>query len=164
MQRKYIEAEFDAVTSSLRIFATAALADYEQEQYAEQITLTIEMSCTGNTRRRLVFKQSFDDSNNHDPVFGQSLYTIELMLPLPKGFDLTFFQEISVRDLDIRNNQVTFSSSIDNSVVTVEAADRVGDDQKTFYASLKTSQQLLTLLEPLEFDIIATVSFDEFTE
>lgn len=158
MPRKYIEAEYDKVSNLLRISATSALADYEQEQYAEQITLTIEMICTGNTRRRLVFVQTFDDSNNHDPVFPQSTYTIELMLPLPRSFDLTFFQEISARDLDIRNNQVTFSSSIDNSIVTVETASRRGDDQKTFYAVLKTSQQLLTLVQPLEFDIIATVT------
>lgn len=158
MAQKYIDAEYDAETNSLRIVATAALSDYEKEQFAEQITLIIDMSCTGNTRRRLAFNQLFDDSNNHDPVFAQSLYTIELMLPLPRGFDLTFFQEISVRDLDIRNNQVTFTSSIDNSVVTVEAASRVGEDQKTFIAILKTSLQLLTLLQPLEFDIIATVT------
>lgn len=157
MTRKYIDAEYDKSTNNLRILATAALADYEQEQSAEYITLTIELTCTGNTRRRLVFRQSFDDSNNYDPVFAQSIYTIELMLPLPKGFDLSFFQEISARDLDIRNNRVTFSSSIDNSIVTVETADRIGEDQKTFYVTLKTSQQLLTLLQPLEFVIIATV-------
>lgn len=155
MLRKYLEADF--VDNSLRIIATAALADYESEQYSEEITLTIELNCASNIRRRLVFKQMFDESNNHDPVFAQQSYTIEVMLPLPRGFDLTFYQEIAARDLDIVNNRVTFSTSTETTIVTVGTADRIGEDQKTFYATLKTSHQLLQLPEPFEFTIIATV-------
>lgn len=65
-------------------------------------------------------------------------------------------QEISARDLDILNNQVTFSS-VDSGFITVGTADRVGADGKTFYATLRTTQQILTINGQIEFTIIGTV-------
>lgn len=66
------------------------------------------------------------------------------------------FQEISARDIDLRNNQVTFSST-DSGVIVVGTSDRPGVDGKTFYATLKTDQQLLNINGRMEFIITGTV-------
>lgn len=179
MNKLYIDAVVDQTTNMLRIFTTAEYANFEEEQIVDEITLSLELTCTTGTQR-LLFRQRITDSNNHDPVFNQTVYEFEVQLPLPMGFDLTFFQvfwfflkllgffflnrymfpshfqEISARDIDLRNNQVTFSST-DSGVIVVGTSDRPGVDGKTFYATLKTDQQLLNINGRMEFIITGTV-------
>lgn len=156
----YINARYDMDTRKLQIFATDRLAEYEQHEIAEAIRLTVMLACTSGGPKRFLFEQPLDEANNHAPVFGQSLYEFSVMLPLPRGFDLSFFQEVSARDLDIRNNKVHFTSR-DAQGITVGTAQRVGNDGKTFYAALVTTNQLLTVGEQLAFSITATVSDDD---
>lgn len=61
------------------------------------------------------------------------------------------------RDIDLEHNRVYFHSPASN-FVDVGTAAKIGDDKKTFYATLVLNQQLLTLTEPFSFTIIATVS------
>lgn len=91
MDKLYISATVDTETNVLRIFTTDEFANFEEEQTVEEITLSLDLTCTIATQR-LVFRQRITESNNHDPEFNQTVYEIELQLPLPMGFDLTFFQ------------------------------------------------------------------------
>lgn len=159
MNDMYIDARYNAVTQKLQIFATSRLIEYEQYEKAESIRLLVLLTCTG-APKRFIFEQPLNDANNHDPVFSQSLYEFNVMLPLPRGFDLSFFQEVSARDLDIRNNKVQFVSH-DATGITVGTAQREGDDGKTFYAALVTTHQLLTVGEQLAFTITATVRYSD---
>lgn len=155
MTNRYIDARYNADTQKLQIFATPLLLEYESHEVATDISLTIELQCTANTHT-LHFEQPLDEENNHAPVFAQNEYELTVMLPLPRGFDLSFFQNVSASDLDIFNNRVQFTS--DDAVgVTVGTAERVGSDGKTFYATLVTSQQLLSVGAQMEFTITATV-------
>lgn len=130
--------------------------DYDRTQTATSIQEEVELGCTTNTRK-LTFEVQLSKENNHAPTFLQEVYEIVVTLPLPRSFDLTFFQEVSARDLDIWNNQVHFTS--DDAVgVTVGTSQKLGSDGKTFYATLITSQQMLRVGEQLEFTIVATVS------
>lgn len=61
------------------------------------------------------------------------------------------------RDIDLDHNQVFFHSPA-SDFIDVGTLDRVGDDKKTFYATLVLNRQLLSLAEPFSFTIIATVS------
>lgn len=70
---------------------------------------------------------------------------------------LNIFQEVSARDLDLRNNRVTFSSN-DSMVIDVGTSNRIGADGKTFFATLTTNQQILTIQDAIEFTIIGTVN------
>lgn len=155
MTNMYIDARFDDTTNKLQIFATPLLLEYESREYETSIQLSIELGCTIATRE-LNFEQPLAEANNHAPIFGQEEYVFTVMLPLPRGFDLTFFQTVSARDLDIINNRVHFTST-DVKVVTVGSAEQVGADRKTFYATMVTSQQLLSVGAQLEFTITATV-------
>lgn len=91
MDKLYIDAVIDDATNVLRIFTTAEFANFEEEQTVDEIALSLELTCTTGTQR-LLFRQRITESNNHDPVFNQSVYEFEVQLPLPMGFDLTFFQ------------------------------------------------------------------------
>lgn len=91
MNKLYIDATIDQETNVLRIFTTDEYANFEEEQIVDEISLSLELTCTTGAQR-LLFRQRITDSNNHDPVFNQTVYEIELQLPLPMGFDLTFFQ------------------------------------------------------------------------
>lgn len=159
---KYIDARYDADTQRLQIYATDALADYEYQQTSDRLYLSIELLCTTGTRTLRSFEQPFDESNNHAPAFvlaeGEEAYAFRVTLPLPRGFDLTFFQQVGARDLDIRNNRVSFTSA--NAVgLTVGSAESAGSDGKTFYATLVTTHQMLSIEGgQLEFDITGTVS------
>lgn len=64
---------------------------------------------------------------------------------------------MSARDIDLRNNRVTFDSPA-SGVIDVGTSGTIGSDSKTFFATLVLNQQLLTLSNPLNFTIIATVS------
>lgn len=152
----YLTARYVETTGRLEILITDALREYEITETAASIRLTIELACSIGTRR-LVFEQPLADENNHAPVFGQDVYEFEVQLPLPRDFDLTFFQSVYARDLDILNNRVQFTST-NAEGVTVGTKQLVGDDGKTFYASLVTSHQMLSVGEGLEFTITATVS------
>lgn len=87
---KYIDAEL--VDNVLRIYTTDAFATYEDKETALQIQLRITFVCATPSTTRIVFYQGLNSANNHAPVFSESIYTIPVKLPLPKGFDLTFFQ------------------------------------------------------------------------
>lgn len=155
MTNKYIDARYNAITQKLQIFATPLLLQYEYNEVATKISLSIELQCTATTHI-LHFEQPLAEENNHAPVFAQEEYQFTVMLPLPRGFDLTFFETVSARDLDIFNNRVQFTSD-DAEGVTVGTAERVGSDGKTFYATMVTSHQLLNVGAQMEFTITATV-------
>lgn len=155
-QTGYLTARYVDITAKLEILVTDALRDYEITETAASIRLTIELGCTIGTRR-LVFEQPLADENNHAPTFGQDVYEFEVQLPLPRDFDLTFFRTVYARDLDILNNRVQFTSTNAEGVI-VGTKQLVGDDGKTFYASLVTSRQMLSVGDGLEFSITATVS------
>lgn len=61
------------------------------------------------------------------------------------------------RDIDLVNNRVTFESPA-SGFIDVGTSDRIGNDSKTFFATLVLNQQLLKLDEQFNFTIIATVS------
>ncbi|KAG4076573.1 hypothetical protein HA402_002736 [Bradysia odoriphaga] len=157
--RKYIDAVLE--DGVLRIFTTDAFASYEDQETALQIQLRITFNCTTPSTSRIVFYQGINSANNHPPVFSESEYTIPVKLPLPKGFDLTFFKEVLARDIDLEHNQVTFRSPA-SDFIDVGTSDRIGDDKKTFYATLVLNQQLLTLAQNFSFTITATDSGVEF--
>lgn len=125
--RKYINAEL--VDGVLRIFTTDDFANYEDQETALQIQLRITFVCTTPSTTRIVFYQGINSANNHPPVFSESEYTIPVKLPLPRGFDLTFFHEVVARDIDLEHNQVTFHSPA-SSFIDVGTSERIGDDKK----------------------------------
>lgn len=75
-------------------------------------------------------------------------------MPLPKNFDWTIFEEIYARDIDLVANFVTFS--VEGTDLFTSETKRMGDDSKTFYASLSTTVQILRLDGPLKFQLRAT--------
>lgn len=89
MNKKYIDAVLD--NSRLRIVTTPEFSHYEEEQSSNEISLIIRLICSSGSKE-LVFRQKFRESNNHRPEFSQEVYDITVLLPLPKSFDLTFYQ------------------------------------------------------------------------
>ncbi|XP_037037495.1 uncharacterized protein LOC119075215 [Bradysia coprophila] len=158
--RQYIDAALEG--DVLRIFTTEAFASYEDQETAFQIQLRITFVCASPSTTRIVFYQGINSANNHPPKFSESEYTIPVTLPLPKGFDLTFFKEVLARDIDLEHNQVTFRSPA-SDFIDVGTSERIGDDKKTFYATLVLNQQLLTLPQNFSFTITATDSGVEFS-
>lgn len=181
MDKMYIDAEYITGTQTLRIFATDALQNYEMEQTEIEIKLSLELGCTTLTRP-LLFRLTINEANNHSPTFLKSHYDIEISLPLPNGFDLSFFEvytfpnsrfssynrflylyiffhfkTIMAHDYDLRNNAITFSST-DSGAVTVGTSNAASVDGKTFVATLVLNQQLLVIHDKLEFTIIGTVN------
>lgn len=154
----YIDADFDPDSQILSIFSTNALANYESEKSSDSIVLILTFECFEQSQS-LTINQLITEANNHAPYFSQSVYEIEIMLPLPGDFDLAIFQKpdekIYARDLDLRNNEVIFSSP-DSEMINVGTSTDVSEDGKSFYATMFTSQQLLTINDRFEFTIIAT--------
>lgn len=64
--------------------------------------------------------------------------------------------QISARDIDIHNTQVTFSS-IDSTYFDIGTSAVIGDDGKRFYATLTTKNQILEFSNDVQFTITATV-------
>lgn len=153
--RKYIDARLE--NNTLIIFTTVAFENYEDQETELELQLRINFTCSSSTSRWFVFYQPLKVANNHFPEFTQAIYEITVKLPLHKGFDLTYYNEVWARDIDLRNNRVTFESP-NSSVIDVGTSTRIGADRKTFYATLILNQQLLTLDEPFSITIIATVS------
>lgn len=85
----------------------------------------------------------------------------ELIIPTPifAGFDLTAFLEITAKDDDLTNNQITFSSN-DSAQhhINVGTKNVTSADKKTYFANLTLEKILLELPRPIEFEIVATVS------
>ncbi|KAG4078591.1 hypothetical protein HA402_003238 [Bradysia odoriphaga] len=158
--RKYIDAVLEG--DVLRIFTTDAFANYEETETALQIPLRISFVCASPYVMKLMFYQEINSANNHAPIFSESQFIIPVKLPLPKGFDLTFFREVQARDIDLEHNRVSFHSPSSN-FIDVGTSDRIGNDKKTFFATLVLNQQFLTLAQNLSFIIIATDSGIEFT-
>lgn len=153
--RKYIDATLEG--DILRVFTTADFASYEDQETALEIQLRIIFVCTTPSNRRLLFKQGINSANNHAPYFPESEYTIPVSLPLPKGFDLTFFKEVYARDIDLEHNKVVFHSPA-SDFIDVGTSEKIGDDKKTFYPTFILNQQLLTLPTNFSFTLIATDS------
>ncbi|KAJ6625244.1 Protocadherin-15, partial [Pseudolycoriella hygida] len=153
--RKYIDATLE--DNILKIFTTSDFENYEDQETALQIQLRINFVCASPPNKFFVFYQGLKSANNHDPVFSESMYEISVKLPLPKSFDLTFFKEVMARDIDLEHNRVNFHTPSSN-FIDVGTSPRIGEDKKTFYATLTLNQQLLTLSEPFSFTIIATDS------
>lgn len=87
---KYIDATLE--NNTMRIFTTAAFANYEDQETERQIQFRINFVCSSLPTMRFVFYQGIARANNHAPVFSESIYEIPIKLPLPKGFDLTFYK------------------------------------------------------------------------
>lgn len=99
----------------------------------------------------------FEDVNVHDPVFDQAEYLFNIPLPLFSGFSLDLVDvEISARDIDIHNTQVTFSST-DSVYFNIGTSTRVSADGKRFYATITAKNQILEFSNAVQFIITATV-------
>lgn len=86
---KYIDAILE--NDFLTILTTDEFKYYEERETSTQIILTIRFTCASNSRS-VYFLQPINIANNHDPVFSELIYEITVPLPLPRSFDLTFFQ------------------------------------------------------------------------
>ncbi|GAB0099876.1 hypothetical protein DMENIID0001_157670 [Sergentomyia squamirostris] len=149
--RIFINADYNAVAQALTIYTTEEFPNYAQYESSVTILVTISFSCATSTRD-ITFSQPLLESNDHHPEFLQPIYEIRIPLPIPANFDLTLFQEIAARDIDIGQNQVTFSA--DSEYVTVGTSQR--QDSKTYYATMTTKTQILTITHSIAFEITAT--------
>lgn len=64
--------------------------------------------------------------------------------------------QISARDIDIHNTQVTFSST-DSAYFDIGTSVVTGDEGKRFYATITTKNQILEFRSEAQFTITATV-------
>lgn len=76
----------------MRIFTTEDFKTYEDKETEIEIRLRINFVCSPTGTANFVFYQGLKIANNHEPVFNESIFQIPISLPLPKGFDLTFYR------------------------------------------------------------------------
>lgn len=100
------------------------------------------------------------DTNNHYPEFQNAPYTYELPMPFPSGFSVQLFGEISARDIDLTNTNISFtlnSSDPNAAGFTASWLSQDTTDTKLHYAQLLTTT-LLSFDNNVTFKIYATVS------
>lgn len=106
--------------------------------------------------------QPIIDTNNHDPEFLNAPYTYNLAMPFPKDFRLDLLESISARDIDLTNNNITFTVDPDDAVSQAFHASWLSEDitslKNRHFASLKT-KTILHLPDDITFRIYATVRF-----
>ncbi|XP_059612953.1 cadherin-related tumor suppressor-like [Phlebotomus argentipes] len=148
----FISADYNAELEALTLFTTDEFPNYAQFEERTTIIMTISFSCVSLTRD-ITFSQALVVSNDHDPEFLQTEYEFTIPLPLPANFDLSVFQEIAARDIDIGENGVTFSA--DSEYVTIGTS-AVSREPKTYYATMTTKTQILSIVHSIAFEITAT--------
>lgn len=87
---KYIDASLE--NNIMRVFTTDAFADYEERETSLEIQIQINFVCSSLPTKSFVFYQGINSANNHAPKFLEETYEIPVKLPLPKGFDITFYK------------------------------------------------------------------------
>ncbi|XP_055687646.1 cadherin-related tumor suppressor-like [Lutzomyia longipalpis] len=150
--RIFINADYNSQVGALTLFTTEDFPNYAQFEEKVTIIVTISFTCVSLTRD-ITFIQPLEVSNDHDPEFLQPIYEFKIPLPLPANFDLTVFQEIAARDIDIGENGVTFTAESD--FITVGTSDE-SREPKTYYATMITKTQILSIVHSIAFEITAT--------
>ncbi|XP_055708550.1 uncharacterized protein LOC129804881 isoform X2 [Phlebotomus papatasi] len=149
----FINADYNSELRALTLFTTDEFPDYAQYETRTSILVTISFDCQSTTRD-FSFNQPLVVSNDHDPEFLQPVYEFKIPLPLPANFDLTVFQEIAARDIDIGENGVTFTA--DSEYVTIGTLPGPSREPKTYYATMTTKTQILSIVHNIAFEITAT--------
>uniref|UniRef100_A0A1L8D6T6 Cadherin domain-containing protein n=1 Tax=Nyssomyia neivai TaxID=330878 RepID=A0A1L8D6T6_9DIPT len=148
----FINADYNADIEALTLFTTDEFPNYAEYEERTSIIVTISFTCLSFTRD-ITFSQPLQVSNDHDPEFLQPIYEFKIPLPLPANFDLTVFQEIAARDIDIGANGVTFTAESDFITVGTSPDSR---EPKTYYATMITKTQILSIVHSIAFEITAT--------
>uniref|UniRef100_A0A182Y2T1 Cadherin domain-containing protein n=1 Tax=Anopheles stephensi TaxID=30069 RepID=A0A182Y2T1_ANOST len=155
MQGTYVAAKTDG--TSLQFLTTEAFARYEEHEIQEVIIIEVYYQCSTGSRTG-IYRQFLKLANNHAPRFLQETYEALVPLPLPKHFDVSPFiadgAGIMARDIDLKNNTVTFSLPTNDYVLIESYA--VKDDPKQFKAVLRFKEQVLKLPNKLELTVTAT--------
>ncbi|XP_035907847.1 cadherin-89D-like isoform X1 [Anopheles stephensi] len=155
MQGTYVAAKTDG--TSLQFLTTEAFARYEEHEIQEVIIIEVYYQCSTGSRTG-IYRQFLKLANNHAPRFLQETYEALVPLPLPKHFDVSPFiadgAGIMARDIDLKNNTVTFSLPANDYVLIESYA--VKDDPKQFKAVLRFKEQVLKLPNKLELTVTAT--------
>lgn len=144
----------------LIIHKTDKFASYAENESETSINFKVQFRCTqGNTEGvslPYTFTIYLQVTNDNAPVFPQAQgYNMDIPLPLPANFELTFYGAIFARDIDLGDNQVKFTGG--NSYFTVSTIGRSSTSPKEYYVSIKTARQILVLpKDSATFTITAT--------
>ncbi|XP_050072823.1 cadherin-89D-like [Anopheles maculipalpis] len=154
-QDTYVESKIDG--TNLQFLTTEAFAQYEEREIQEVIIIEVYYQCSSGSRTG-IYRQFLKLANNHAPRFLQESYEALVPLPLPKHFDVSPFiangDGIMARDIDLKNNTVTFSVS-ENDYMLIESHS-VKDDPKQFKAILRLKEQVLKMPNKLALTVTAT--------
>lgn len=145
MKEEYIGATLSDET--LIIHKTDKFALYAENESETSINFKVQFKCTvGNTEGTSLtytFTIYLEVTNDNAPTFPQSEYRLDVPLPLPANFELTFYGEIFARDIDLGDNQVRFSGG--NEYFTIGTIGRSASNPKEYYVSVRTARQILLL-------------------
>uniref|UniRef100_A0A182QRQ7 Cadherin domain-containing protein n=1 Tax=Anopheles farauti TaxID=69004 RepID=A0A182QRQ7_9DIPT len=146
------------VGTELQFLTTEAFAQYEERETLVFIIVQVSYECTEGPAPRGTYRHHLKMANNHAPRFLQEAYEALVPLPLPKHFDVSPFiangTGIMARDIDLINNNVTFSIQ-DNDYMVIESQD-IPNDPKQFKAILRLKEQVLKMPNKLELIVTAT--------
>ncbi|ETN57800.1 hypothetical protein AND_010623 [Anopheles darlingi] len=150
----YIDALVAA--GKLTITTNDQFAIYEQLSNYTFFINKIVFVCASSTTREMSFRQNIKEENNYAPRFSQDSYTVQLPLPLPKGFDIQLFiadgKGIVAYDMDLTKNSLTFSID-ENEYFSVASMN--GATRTEFIAQLKTKETLTRIQQPIVLRIAA---------
>lgn len=145
MKEEYIGATLNDET--LIIHKTDKFVLYAENESETSINFKVQFRCrdgnTEGTSNPYTFTIYLLAGNDNAPTFQQSEYTLEVPLPLPSNFELTFYGQIFARDIDLGDNQVQFSGG--NSYFTIGTIGRSASNPKEYYMSIRTARQILLL-------------------
>ncbi|XP_012252866.2 uncharacterized protein LOC105684240 isoform X1 [Athalia rosae] len=136
---------------------TDSFTNYEQLEIAPSIRITVTFVCTTDNRL-LEINQPITDTNNHYPEFQGTPYIYELPMPFPANFPIELFGDISARDIDLTNGNISFTLNSSDPVADGFSAywlSQDASDTKLHFAELLTTT-LLRLTGKITFDIFAT--------
>uniref|UniRef100_A0A182N8A6 Cadherin domain-containing protein n=1 Tax=Anopheles dirus TaxID=7168 RepID=A0A182N8A6_9DIPT len=146
------------VGSELQFLTTEAFAQYEEHETLAFIIVQVSYECTTGPSPAGTYRHHLKLANNHAPRFLQETYEALVPLPLPKHFDVSPFiangAGVMARDIDLVNNEVTFSIA-DNDYMIVESL-AIPNDPKQFKAILRLKEQVLKMPNKLELTVTAT--------
>nr|XP_037874814.1 uncharacterized protein LOC101739891 isoform X3 [Bombyx mori] len=149
--------EVSHAQNRFQMWVNDAYRNYEENEVAQSMSMTVTFRCTGGTTNTLVFLINVIDTNNNAPQFRPNdIFEYVITTPLAPGFLVTgCFNNIVVRDIDLTTQRIDFGIE-ENPYIDIAYDSSLSTTPKEFKAVLRTKTFIRTIPELLTLKISAT--------
>ncbi|KAG5681021.1 hypothetical protein PVAND_010487 [Polypedilum vanderplanki] len=161
---RYFYAELNEERTRYFLYTTQEFENFEKHQNDRTFRFAISFECESFLTASKSIFINLAEINNYAPEFSNSNYEIEILTPLPTGFQVSFFsnEEITAIDYDLSGNALEFSLS-GSDLFEIEVTEMTNENRKLYYVIKMFTTQRIYFLENGEIELTLTAT-DTFSE